>query len=59
MVYSLPTDYARLTSYTSNCVMDNKIMKDNSIKTPAEYRLFLQRNAEKIMEINRNSVVKK
>jgi hypothetical protein len=59
MTYSLPTDFTKLTDYTPACAIDAKIMKDNNITDPNEYRMFLQRNATKIMEIQRKNIQKK
>jgi aspartate 1-decarboxylase len=42
-----------ITDYRSSCSIDQKIMADNGIKTQAEYRLFIQRNGSKLMEIAR------
>ena len=44
-----------ITDYRSSCSIDQKIMADNGIKTQAEYRLFLQRNGDKIMELARKN----
>lgn len=44
-----------ITDYRSSCSIDQKIMADNGIKTQAEYRLFLQRNGDKIMELSRKN----
>lgn len=48
-----------MTNYMTSCTTDNKIMKENGIKDQNEYRLFLQKNAEKLMQINMDAVVKK
>lgn len=44
-----------ITDYRSSCSIDQKIMEDNGIKTQAEYRLFIQRNGNKIMELARKT----
>ena len=44
-----------ITDYRSSCNIDQKIMADNGIKTQAEYRLFLQRNGDKIMDLTRKT----
>lgn len=44
-----------ITDYRSSCSIDQKIMADNGIKTQAEYRLFLQRNGDKIMDLARKN----
>ena len=38
------------TDYRTSCSIDAQIMKDNGIKSESEYRLFLQRNGDKIRE---------
>ena len=43
-----------ITNYSSACSIDQKIMADNGIKTQAEYRLFISRNGNKLMEQMRN-----
>jgi hypothetical protein len=48
-----------ITDYRTSCSVDNKIMKDNGIKTQQEYRLFVQRNADKILDINRSLTMKR
>lgn len=48
-----------ITEYRSSCSIDNKIMADNGIKTQAEYRLFLQRNGNKILDITRTATEKR
>lgn len=42
-----------ITDYRPSCSIDQKIMQDNGIKTQAEYRLFIQRNGVKLMELAR------
>ena len=37
------------TSYISNCQMNDNIMSRNDISNDANYRRFLQSNAEKLM----------
>lgn len=56
MIYKSATDASFLTDYSSNCLADKKIMKDNKITNQFEYRKFLQENAKKIMEANKNKL---
>lgn len=58
MFFKSSSDSRILTEYKSNCVVNNKIMKDNKITSQYEYRKFLQENAEKLMETNKNSINK-
>ena len=48
-----------ITDYRSACSIDQKIMEDNGIKTQAEYRAFLAKNGEKIMELARQSTMER
>lgn len=54
MVFTYGTSNT-ITDYRSSCSIDQQIMSDNGIKTQAEYRLFLQRNGSKIMELARKT----
>lgn len=49
MVFNFASDGRAFTNYNSNCSIEQKIMKENNIKNPNEYRAFLQKNAEKLM----------
>jgi aspartate 1-decarboxylase len=48
-----------ITDYRSSCSIDQQIMTDNGITTQAEYRLFLQRNGNKIIELARKTTEKR
>jgi hypothetical protein len=39
-----------ITEYRPSCSIDEKIMKDNNLKTQSEYRAFIQKNGIKLME---------
>lgn len=54
MTFHLGNDSRSFTEYGSACSIDAKIMKDNGLKTPEEYRLFIQRNGSSLMTLNRN-----
>lgn len=54
MVFHFGSDSRSFTQYESACSMDKKIMQDNNLKTPEEYRLFIQRNGASLMALNRN-----
>ena len=43
------SDGRAFTSYIPNCQMNTNIQSKNEIKSDAEYRAFLQQNAEQIM----------
>jgi len=45
-------DGRSLTDYRSSCTMNNLVRASNSVTNSFEYRLFLTRNAETIMDIN-------
>ena len=56
MIFKSTSDAFSFTEYNSNCLVNKKIMKENKIKSQYEYRKFLQENAEKIMENDRNQL---
>lgn len=56
MVFHLRSDPRLFTDY-SHCSLDKKIMGTNGIKDQKSYKEFLQKNAEKIMEINKQAVI--
>jgi hypothetical protein len=58
MFYKSSSDARIFTEYKSNCIVNKKIMKDHKITSQYEYRKFLQENAEKLMESDRNSLTK-
>lgn len=43
------SDSRCFTSYISSCQFNENIQNMNKLNTDAEYRVFLQKNAEKIM----------
>ena len=45
-------DGRHFTDYRPSCHINNMIRNNNTITNSFEYRLFLTRNAEKLMEIN-------
>jgi hypothetical protein len=47
------------TDYRTSCSVDEQIKKDNGIKSEEEYRLFLQRNGDKIRENFKKNVANK
>ena len=44
------SDSRCFTSYVSSCQFNENIQNLNNIKTDAEYRIFLQKNADKIID---------
>lgn len=46
-------DGRHFTDYRPSCDMNSVIKVDNNIRNSLNYRLFLQENAEKLLEINR------
>jgi hypothetical protein len=58
MVFIVGTDRA-ITDYRSSCTLDNLIMQQNGIKSQQEYRQFIQRNALKLAQIDRDLVQKR
>lgn len=56
MIFKSASDASIFTEYSSSCLVNKQIMKDNKITSQSEYRKFLQENAEKIMEINKKNV---
>lgn len=54
MVFHLGSDARSFTQYGSACSIDAQIMKDNNLKTPEEFRLFIQRNGSSLITLNRN-----
>ncbi len=59
MVFHFGSDARSFTQYESACSIDKKIMNDNGLKTPEEYRLFIQRNGSSLMTINKNLIQQK
>lgn len=47
-------DGRQFTDYRPNCHINNSIVVDNGIQNTYQYRLFLQRNANKLMGLNKN-----
>lgn len=50
---ALMADGRHFTDYRPNCLLNNNIQIENTISDSYNYKLFLIRNAEKIIEINR------
>ena len=46
-------DSRHFTDYRPDCHVNNLIKNDNKVFNSYEYRLFLTRNAEKLMDANR------
>ena len=46
-------DGRHFTDYRPNCFVNNLIQSQNSITDSYKYRMFLQENASKLMELNR------
>lgn len=55
MVFVQNADPRILTEYMSSCELNNNIQTANGIKSPHEYRMFLQRNGLKLMQNNTKS----
>jgi len=52
-------DARHFTDYRPICHVNNIIKSDHNVMNSYEYRLFLTRNAEKIMDQNRNTAYQK
>ncbi len=52
-------DGRAFTDYRPVCTTENLIQLQNGIKNSYDYRLFLQENAESIMDFNRAYAIKK
>ena len=50
---ALMADGRHFTDYRPNCLLNNNIQIENTISDSYNYKLFLIRNAEKIIEVNR------
>lgn len=48
----LMSDQRHATDYRPSCYVHDLILKQNSIRNSEEMRLFLQRNADKLRELN-------
>lgn len=48
----LMSDQRHATDYRPSCYVHNLILKQNGIKNSEQMRLFLQRNANKLRELN-------
>ena len=53
------SDGRHFTDYRPSCDLNSDVRRDNSITDSFEARLFLQRNAEQLMDINRNKACEK
>lgn len=47
------SDGRHFTDYRANCHMNQRIQTDKKIPNSYEYRMYLQRNAEELMELNK------
>ena len=52
-------DGRHFTDYRPNCFVNNLIQSQNNITDSYKYRMFLQENASKLMELNRLYAVKR
>ena len=52
-------DGRHFTDYRPSCHINNIIRSGNNVMNSFEYRLFLTRNAQELMDINRNYACKK
>jgi hypothetical protein len=50
---ALMSDGRHFTDYRPNCLLNNNLKIENSLKNSYDYKLFLTQNSEKIIEINR------
>lgn len=56
---ALMSDGRLATDYRSSCIVHNLISRHNGIRNSNEQRLFLQRNADALMEMNLSHFHKK
>ena len=52
-------DGRHFTDYRPSCELNNDVNRDNNLSNSFEARLFLQRNADQLMEVNRNMACQK
>ena len=52
-------DGRHFTDYRPSCDLNSEVRRDNEIGDSFEARLFLQRNAEQLMDVNRNNACTK
>ncbi len=52
-------DGRHFTDYRPSCELNNDINRDNNLNNSLEARLFLQRNADQLMDVNRNMACEK
>lgn len=45
------------TSYIPQCVLNEKLKKEASVKDNYSYRQYLQKNADKLMKLNRDNAI--
>jgi hypothetical protein len=57
MVFNSPPARS-YTNYSASCVINQRLMSENKV-SGSEYRHFLQKNAEKIMNQNRHDIATK
>lgn len=58
MVFSFLADGRAYTNYNSNCLTNRNLMPEKEM-TGNEYRQYLQKNAKKLMEIERKQAIDK
>lgn len=58
MVFYTNSDGRAFTEYTSFCQIENKVKSINKIGNNYDYKLFLQRNASKLMQENTVMAIK-
>ena len=59
MLLTRMADGRHFTDYRPSCELNNDISRDNNLNNSLDIRLFLQRNAEKLMDVNRNMACEK
>ena len=52
-------DARHFTDYRPNCLVNNHIKSENKIMNSYEYRMFLTRNANKLIDLNRGYATEK
>ena len=50
-------DGRSFTDYSPQCRVDDKLCAQNNISNSYQYRVFLQQNAEKMMDENRSNAI--
>lgn len=54
MVFTSDQSGRAFTDYTPSCVLNNKIKKEANVSDNYSYRMYIQRNADKIMQADRS-----